>query len=370
MFQNYVIGRPRILNRELFLKRVEDILDSNIYSNSGQYEILAEQEICDFLECKHAIMVSNATLGLEIVLQTLVDRFQIGGQRLKALVPSFTFIASVSSLLRLGIDPVFADIDNDYCMDFYDAQAKVKQADIILPVNLFGNLAQEDLKYLGTYQETVFDCAQSMGCFNDVEQKYSGDYGLASIFSFHSTKIFSACGEGGVITTNNDDLAEKVRELKNFGYKRNSGLREGLIVTQGATNCKIPELMCASILTQLESRESILEHYFNIHQRYKLWLGDLIKDKNCYFSNYSYVIAELDNRDRIIEQLNKSNIFPRTYFSPIHLMKPFKKYSNGPLENTERIAKRIMALPTGLTISIEDVDFICNRLLEAIKDAE
>lgn len=355
------LGKPKIVNKKLFLKRVEDIVDSCIYSNNGRYVIEAEDYICDYLQVKHTVLVSNATIALEIAAQILKEKYFKDSSSISALVPSFTFVATVSSLIRMGINPIFVDIDKDYCMDLQSASDLSSMADMVVPVNLFGNLANEDLGLLA--KASIFDCAQSFGCFNEITNSYSGAYGAMSVFSGHPTKIGGAF-EGGWITTNDADLAERARELRSFGYKTDSGLREGQIVANNGTNGKMSEIAAAALLTQLENIQEIQSHYFDIHQRYKAQLGGHFRDKNVYMSNFSYVTVEFpEGRDKIIDELNQDGIFPRTYFSPLHLMEPFKGYTRGNMENTEAVAKSIMSLPTGLTIDLKDVDFICERLL-------
>lgn len=342
---NFVVGKPSILNKPLFLKRVSDILDSHLWGNNGYYVQAVENHIKEYLQCQDAVLVSNATVGLSLALQALPKDIKT------CLVPSFTFVATVAVLKQQGIKPVFGDIDDNYCLSYTDTNT-----DMVLPVNLFGNIISNE--FYRSSKPRVVDNAHSLGVYNEELKTYVGSDCSLGVFSQHPTKFLGA-GEAGIITCNDSNLGDYLRELRNFGYKNNSGEREGVIGGIG-TNAKVSEIQAALCLTQLENIQEIQNHYYDIHQEYERLLPDLVKPKNTFFSNWSYVILEVENRENLIWELNKEGIFPRTYFTPVHTMKPYKE--NVSLPNTERISKIIMAMPTGLTIKIPDVRYICSRL--------
>lgn len=345
---DFVIGRPKLLNKDLFLKRVQDILDSSMWSNNGQYVQRLESYLEEYLGCKHVIAVSNAIIGLELCIKSLKNLL---GPVCK--VPSFTFVATASALRRSGIDIQFADILDDYCISPDDLSNTN-----VIAVNLFGNVCSPEV-----YKRAVlFDNAHALGVYNENKDCYVGADSYLSVFSLHGTKICGS-GECGFITTTSKATATYLRELRNFGYDSNSGAREGNVIHEG-TNAKVSEIQAAMALTQLENIQEIQEKYFENHQEYEKLLPDLVKPKNNLFSNYSYVVAEVEHRDRLIAQLNDAKIFPRTYFKPLHTMDAYKQ--NISLPNTERIASRILCLPTGLCVNIEDIRYICKEIRECL----
>jgi dTDP-4-amino-4,6-dideoxygalactose transaminase len=356
----YVVGKPKIVNKELFLKRASEILDSGSWGNNSTYVLALEDYIKEYLGCKHVIAVNSATTGLELAIQTLKE-FELF-ENPTCLIPSFTFTATASALVRNGIKIEFGDIDNNFCLN--KSNTDNITADFFLPVNLFGETCHPDIQ--DDSRSLLFDQAHSIGVFNERTGKYLGADTELNCFSLHSTKMVSA-GECGFITTSRDDYAEYLKELRNFGYDSNSGAREGDVIHIG-TNGKISEITAALALTQLENIQEIQEHYFNVHQEYERLLPNLIKQKNNMFSNWSYVVVQVDarKRDSIISRMNQDGIFPRTYFKPLHHMSVYKENINLPMTN--KISSEIMCLPTGLTISLEDVQYISRSLANAIKE--
>lgn len=359
---NYVVGRPYLLNKELFFKRAEEIIDSHKWGNNGRYVLELEEYIKEYLGCNHVIAVSNASIAIEFALEEIKRRLAYKNRRLTCLVPSFTFVSTISAIKRAGIDIKYTDIDDYYCISEKDILNK--SWDFILPVNLFGNLpCKEAYQYWYT---TVVDAAHSLGVYHESAGAYVGADTNISAFSLHSTKI-GGSGECGFITCEDSATAEYMRQLRNFGYDTNSGKREGNVVSVG-TNAKISEMQAALALTQLESLQEIQNHYYEVYQEYKRCLDGLgiFKEKNNYFSNYSYIVLEVDplKRDRIVDELAIDNIFARTYFTPVHTFEPYKQDVD--LPNTERVAKSIICMPTGLTVQKKDVQFICTTLRRLI----
>ena len=365
---SFVVGKPKLINKSLFMKRVEDIIDSQVWSNNGPYVKKLEDALSEYFGVDHVIAVNNATIGLQLALEGCKHYYNWlyeleKEQTLTCLVPSFTFIATVSALVNTGIMPLYGDIDNDYCLDVKELEDGLEpEYDMVMPVNVFGNLCDREFN-MDMLRPTVFDNAHSTGVYNESESAYVGADCMLGVSSLHCTKILSGF-EGGFITCADSDTATYIRELRNFGYQINSGVREGNVIHLSGTNAKMSEIQAAMALTQLENIQEIQEVYFNNHKEYERLLPDIIKPKNNNFSNYSYVIGELDNRDRIIDELNKDNIFPRSYFKPVHHMEAYRQ--NVSLPNTERIAQRIIAFPTGLDISKKDIEFICDKVNKAI----
>lgn len=356
---DYVVGKPQILNQDLFKKRVEDILYTNQYSNIGKYTQEVEDVIKEILHVNHAVAVNNATSGLEICLAYI--KTKVSKTQTQVVIPSFTFVATAHAVIRAGFTPVFCDILNDFTLDIDDLDNKVcSKTAAIMPVNLFGNLNPVDI--LTKYRDlhVVYDSAHAFNMVDDITTRYVGGFGNAEVFSFHPTKI---CGgmEYGVITTNDQDLADFARRYRNFGFDPAAG-PHGECVSIGM-NAKPNEIQSAAILCQMENIVDICEHYFQNYLIYKNNLPSSVVfcEPNVEFSNYSYIIIRSKHRDKLWQYLYDNGVFARIYFQPIHKMKPYFKVKES-LPNTELISSEVLALPTGTHISPDCILFICNLI--------
>jgi dTDP-4-amino-4,6-dideoxygalactose transaminase len=204
-----------------------------------------------------------------------------------------------------------------------------------------------------------------------------GGFGAAEVFSFHATKFFNTL-EGGAVVTNDDQLARKIRLMKNFGF---SGYDN---VTYIGTNGKMTEASAAFGLTSLESLEEIRAVNLHNHRLY----GDVLRnvpgisavsyDEN-EWNNYQYVVLEVDeaeaglSRDQLLAVLHAENVLSRRYFYPgCHRMEPYRSHfphAHLLLPQTERLVQRVLQLPTGTNVSEEDVQTIGRIVRQAVTAA-
>ena len=337
--KKYYVGQPDIYDKTLFLRRVQKVLESHIHSNNGPFVLALENKIKGLTGSSNAIAVCSATAGLEASLRL----FNPG----EVIVPSFTFVGTINAIKNSGNTPVYCDVDDNFCMIRPEVVSHKTTA--FMSVDLFGNLAQPILSK--KFCPIIHDSAHAFLCRNFVPRDIQ-------VFSFHATKIFGGT-EGGCIVTNNDEYAERLRAIRSFGNIPCSNIH-GEVKEEGG-NYKLDEISAAAILTQLDHKENILTHYTSNFVYYAANLPDWTKLKmpNCISSNYSYIVCEVDEniRDSFLEYLHKNNVFARKYFVPIHTTLPHKQVIN--LPNTERLAKRVLQLPTGLCIGSEDIVRIC-----------
>lgn len=195
-----------------------------------------------------------------------------------------------------------------------------------------------------------------------------GTFGECEVFSFHATK-FMNCFEGGAVVTNNNELAEKMRLMRNFGF-----VDFDKVVYLGV-NGKMSEVHAAMGLTNFEAMDEIISVNRRNYEAYKAGLAGLsgisvIDYDPAERNNYQYVVIEVDpeicphNRDEIVDALHAKNIIARKYFWPgCHKMEPYRSLQPNTgllLPETERVAARVMVMPTGQTITTEIVADICN----------
>lgn len=355
--KRFLIGQPKILNKSLFLKRVEDILDSKIFSNNGPYTNLLETHVGEHLSIRYAIAVNNATSALEICLAYLKSKIPFGN----IIVPSFTFAATVHSVVRAGFDPVFTDIGDDFCFDTESFESRLNKDVVgIIPCNLFGN--HHDTGYFERYRDlfTLYDSSHAMEIFNEPANDAVGNFGNCEVFSCHPTKLTGGM-EGGIITTDSEELYEFAIRYRNFGFDPDAGPQGELTEIIGS-NFKINEISAAAALCQLENIEEIMCHMFDNFEAYKEHLPQWVSlcEPNTDWSNYSYVPIRVNSliRDALVDHLANHGIMARTYFRPLHKSKAYSKYNHISLPKTEQIASEIICLPTGLNIDKEDIQFI------------
>jgi len=210
--KNVSIAKPLIGAEEK--KAVNAVLAGGMLAQGAQVAEF-EKRFAKYIGTKHAIATSNGTTALMMALNSLNIKREV-------LVPSFTFIASVTSILYAGAKPVFVDIDPDtYCMDPKDAKKKItKKTSAIMPVHLYGQPCEmDDIMDLATRNDiyVIEDACQSHGA--QYNKKKTGSFGDAGCFSFYPTKNMTT-GEGGMVTTDNDMLASRIKAYRDHGQEQ------------------------------------------------------------------------------------------------------------------------------------------------------
>jgi dTDP-4-amino-4,6-dideoxygalactose transaminase len=205
-----------------------------------------------------------------------------------------------------------------------------------------------------------------------------GSFGETEVFSFHATKFFNTF-EGGAVVTNNDDLAQQIRWMANFGF---AGYDRVIYL---GTNGKMTEVAAAMGLTGLESLDEFITTNYRNYCQYRLALAGIPgvrvveydeREKN----NYQYIILEIDdaithiNRDQLVQVLHAENILARRYFYPgCHQMEPYRSYfphAGLLLPETERLASRTLSLPTGTAVGEKEIDQICQIIRFVINNGQ
>jgi dTDP-4-amino-4,6-dideoxygalactose transaminase len=233
----------------------------------------------------------------------------------------------------------------------------------ILGVHLWGNpCAVEALEALSQKRRVklFFDAAHAFGCSHG--ERMIGNFGSAEVFSFHATKFLNT-GEGGAITTNDADLANELRRLRNFGIEEGQSVGIGI-------NGKMSEFAAATGVTALESRDEFIARNEENFSAYRLALGCTPGLKVCFQRarerrNWQYVVVDVDaaetgkSRDEIVASLHAENVLAKRYFFPgCHRMEPYRSMTgvgDVSLPNTDRLCERLMQLPTGTAVSAADI---------------
>lgn len=355
MKKEYFVGRPSLVNRDKFMSRVSTILDSQIYTNNGPMVQELEKKVSERLGVKHCIAMANATLALELLLGMLSPG--------EVILPSFTFIATAHAVIRAGHTPIFVDIDQDCLIDVSKIEECLTSNTIaLLPVNLFGSMC--DIKELDNLAQAYglhlfYDSTQALGTI-------AGAFGDAEVFSLHATKLCNSF-EGGLITTNNDNISTKMKQYRNFGYVGLIPDSEGEIIDIG-TNAKMSEVHAAAGLTNFEGLSDLTRHNFMNWKAYDTYMPEEVSLYHPQYpetSNYSYIVCRHPYRDKIVKYLHSQGIYARKYFK--HLCHRVYGQENLDLPVSSIMAEEIFCLPTGLSVTHEDIEYICSRIQEGIE---
>jgi dTDP-4-amino-4,6-dideoxygalactose transaminase len=364
--QTLHVGRPNIGDRGRLLARFNDMLDRDWLTNNGPFVQDFERKIEQLLGVKHCIAMCNGTVALEIAARALNLKGEV-------IVPSFTFISTAHCLQWQEITPVFCDVDPEtYTIDPGRIESLITpRTSGIIGVHLWGNTCRVDaIEAIAEKHglKLLFDASHSFGC--SYRGRRVGSFGCAETFSFHATKFINTF-EGGAVVTNDDNLAEKMRLMKNFGF---AGMDRVIYI---GTNGKMTEIAAAMGITSLEDMECFIACNRSNYRAYrgrlegcpglKLMTYDE-REKN----NYQYVVLEIDpkqagiSRDELLTILHAEGVRARRYFYPgCHRMEPYRSYfphAGLLLPVTERLADRVLCLPTGTQVQGQDIDLICDLI--------
>jgi dTDP-4-amino-4,6-dideoxygalactose transaminase len=357
------VGRPNIGSRERFLQRVNDILDRRWLTNHGKYVQEFEQQIAARLGVRHCIAVCNATVALELVIRA-------SGLSGEVIVPAFTFIATAHALQWQEITPVFCDVDpHTHNLDPNQVERMITPRTTgIIGVHIWGRAC--DVAALADIArrrnlKLLFDAAHAFG--SSYRGQMIGGFGDAEVFSFHATKFLNSF-EGGAVATNNDELAKKLRLMKNFGF---AGYDNVIYI---GTNGKMTEVAAAMGLTSLESMDEFIATNRRNYELYREELRDVPGIRMVTYDgaeryNYQYIVVEVDEvvahvgRDALVRLLWAENVMARRYFHPgCHRMEPYRSYyphAGLLLPHTERLCDRVLLLPNGTALRDEEVRTVC-----------
>jgi len=366
------VGRPNVGNRERLLKRINDMLDRNWLTNDGPYVQQLEKQIAEFVGVRHCVAMCNGTVALEIAIRAL-------GLTGEVLVPSFTFVATAHALQWQEITPVFCDIDaRTHTIDPAQIEKMITpRTSGIIGVHTWGRGCDvEALEAIARRRSLhlLFDAAHAFACWH--KGKPIGGFGRCEIFSFHATKFFNSF-EGGAVATNDDSLAEKMRLMRNFGFRGNDN------VIYIGTNGKMTEVCAAMGLTSLESVDEFVDINRRNYHAYRRGLDGIqgltvMAYDESERTNYQYIVIEVDEheaglgRDELVQVLTAENVLARRYFFPgCHRMEPYRSYfphASLMLPETEKLCRRVMVLPNGTSVDEKAISQIVQLMQTAVSN--
>lgn len=366
------VGCPNIPTgtaRADFLQNIASILDRRWLTNHGPLVTEFENKIAKLIGARNVIAVCNATLGLQITAKAC-------GLTGEIIVPAFTFVATAHALEWIGLEPVFADVEPQrHTIDVEQIERLITpRTSAIVATHLWGNacaieqLAQIALRH---QLQIIYDAAHAFGCSH--QGQMLGSFGRAEVFSFHATKFLNSF-EGGAITTNDDELARKIRRMMSFGFENIDH------VVSSGTNAKMNEAAAAMGLANLQQMNEIIainRRNYEAYEKQLQMLSDIrfVPIDANETRNYQYVILEIFDaalsRDQLLEVLWAEGIKARRYFYPgCHRMEPY--VSQGRKDKvpvTERLSETVLALPTGTAVTLENINEVCAIIRLTVENA-
>jgi perosamine synthetase len=350
---------------------VMDCLESSWISSVGKYVGKFEVAFADFCRVKQAVSCSNGTAALHLALMALGV-----GAGDEVIVPSLTFIATANAVTYCGAQPVFVDSDPETWNinpDLIEAKISSRTKGLIV-VHFRGHPAEMDAILDVARRHGLFvveDAAQSHGA--EYKGKRTGSLGDIGTFSFFGNKIITT-GEGGMVVTNDDVLANKMRLLKDQGMDRKNRYWHPIV----GYNYRMTNVAAAIGLAQLEKIEEEIQGRSEVASWYReylqgfsgmVWQVEKEWAKRVWFLFTLVLDGDTRSiRSELIPYLLKQGIDTRPVYYPIHTLPPYAGKSIGDsLPVAERISRRGINLPSWAGLSREDVKYVCDKILEYLK---
>lgn len=345
-------------------------LDEKLVMGESVYKF--EEEFAKYCGSKYAVSTGSGTAALSITLQALGI-----GSGSEVITTPFSFIATANAVLHAGAEPVFADVeDNGVNLSPAKTISKLSpKTRAVMPVYLYGMPAAMD-EFVEISRKRnirlVEDACQAHGAA--IADKKAGSIGDAGCFSFYPAKNMTVGGDGGMITTNNDDVAEAAMSIRDCGRDKNSKYHMGRIgVTSrlNTVNAAIGRIQLRRLDAWNASRNRLAERY-----RKELETVNGISlppaAKSGDYGVYHLFVIQSKQRDRIQEQLKRNRIETGVHYPvPIHLQVPYRErygYTDGEFPLSERLSNEVLSLPMYPSLSEHQVVEICNVVKQSLRD--
>lgn len=353
--------------KEEWFKAVEELAKSGVFVGGAKVEEF-EAAFADFVRTKAAVGVGNGTEAICLALKAL----NIGPGD-EVITAANTFIATVEAIHNAGAKPVLVDCDPDnFLIDFEQVKrSKTSRTKAVIPVHLYGQMV--DLSEILPWAEReniylVEDCAQAAGARH--RDKPAGSIGIAGCLSFYPDKNLGALGDGGIVVTSSEELAAKIRKLRNHG---GDGRYKHEII---GTNSRLDPIQASALKLKLPFLNQWNARRREIATLYETYLGGLEGvslpkhrgDESHVFHLY-VVRVKPEIRDKVRKQLQKKGVLTAIQYPlPVHLTEAFSGlgYHPGDFPVAERYAQEVISLPMNITVTEKDVEFIAAEIKEIL----
>lgn len=361
-----MVTRSSMPSMEEYIEEIRSIWDSHWLTNMGEKHKALQAELQKYMGVPAVELLTNGHMALELSLQAMNLQGEV-------ITTPFTFASTTHAIVRNGLEPVFCDIDPEtYTMDVTQIERLITDRTCaILPVHVYGNVCNiEEIERIAHKYglKVLYDAAHTFG--ETYKGQGIGNFGDASCFSFHATKVFNTI-EGGAVCYRDPDMGRRLYELKNFGIH---GPEE---VDAVGANAKMNEFCAAMGLCNLRHVDEEIAKRRAVVERYREHLEGvdglrLNVQQPEVRSNYAYFPVVFDenlfgaSRNEVMDALAQNGIGARKYFYPLtNTFECFHgKYDVDATPVALHVAKRVLTLPLYADLSMEDVDRICKIVLE------
>ncbi len=341
------------------LNKVIKAVKSGWISSKGEFVTEFETKFAEYCGVKYGTAVTSGTTALHLALKAL--GISKGDE---VIIPTLTFIATANAVTYCNAKPVFVDSHPDYwCINPEKIEEKItKKTKAIIPVHLYGHPC--DMDAIADIAEDnglsiVEDAAEAHGA--EYKGRKTGSLGNVSCFSFYGNKIITT-GEGGMCTTNDEELAEKMRLLRDHAMSKEKTYWHEMV----GFNYRMTNLQAAIGVAQLKKLDSFIKKKRKIAEWYNKYLQNSIKHPEmpwakCVYWMYSILI---ENRDRVMRRLENGGIESRPFFYPMHVLPPYRNNERYPV--AEELSKRGINLPSSPNLRMEDI----KKIAEVVNEVE
>ena len=340
-----------------------------------------ENDFCKYSKAKYAVAVSNCTAALHLSLMALGIKKDD-----EVIIPDLTFVADANAILACNAKPVIADINKEnFFLSISNIKKNItKKTKAIIPVHIYGQVCNiEEILDVAKDNnlKVIEDCAHAVGTFH--KSKHVGTLGNTGCFSFYPTKNITTA-EGGMVITNSEKIAEKVRHLRNHGMTKSLKSRYSseypwiFDIKQSGYNYRLDEIRAALGITQLKRIKKINElrkkasSYYNknLQNIPGIILPDMVNDKTHSYHLYTIRVTKLYklSRNQLFKKLKDNGIRTTVYWMPIHKYTAYRKFvKTSNILNTTKIYDEILALPLFPNISKKHQDVVI-KVIKSVKN--
>ena len=339
-------------NRDKMMAELDAIMSSGQYVN-GEYTRKLEQKLAEICDRKHAVSTGSCTDALFFALQTASI-----SQGDEVILPPFSFVATLDSVLRCGATPVFVDISAEHFMLDIDSleEAVTPRTKAIVLVQLFGNRhpQQEQIRNIAQRHgiPLIEDAAQALGV------KPAGKAGNLSCISFDPTKIVSAYGTGGAVLTDDEAEYSMLKKLVNHGF-------ENGIPQIAGYNSKISETQAAMLLAQIEELPQTISRMTEVANSYYSMLDgieEIALPQHCPYSSFHKFVIKAEKRDELRIFLKENGIETKIHYPTLLSEQKIldgRKFLKHDLSNAQKVTKKVLSLPIWPSISEAETLYVC-----------
>lgn len=382
MDKKIMVTQSSMPKMEEYIEEIKEMWDTHWLTNMGPKHQKLQEELKKYLKVSNIELLTNGHMALELSLQALKlnygNKFKSNEtkdnrKKMEVITTPFTFASTTHAIVRNGMEPVFCDINpHDFTIDVDKIEELITDYTVaILPVHVYGNICNiEQIEKIAKKYglKIIYDAAHAFGeTYHGVGV---GNFGDASCFSFHATKVFNTI-EGGAACYNDQEFGKELYRLKNFGIRDEENV-DGI-----GANAKMNEFCAAMgicnlrhIDTEIEKRKKITEGYDEYLEGIRgIRVREIQKEIKSNYAYYPIIVDEKiygESRNDIFHKLQKQGIYARKYFYP--LTNTFGcflgKYDVSETPVALKISKRVLTLPIYADLHIKDIEKICNIILK------